>query len=353
MPEKQYHCLLPMRMDLAGGTLDIWPLYLMIKNSMTVQCSVDLFVSVHLRPRGQSKEIVLQLGERLLKFSSLDELLKTEDQKLSLIQSFCAYFNPPAGFMLEVQSDSPAGGGLGASSSLAVGLLKCLSQWLGHKYNFEQALFLCRDLEAQSLKTFAGLQDYIIPLQAVFQNKEGGSFSVNAVKKSAVQKDKKPSVSLNIIEWRPGMPKINTLTLPEEISTKHFLLVDTGRAHHSGQSNWNMIRGALAGEESELSLFKECRDVALAMAQACLQGEYQKWPDLFEKEYKTRKKLGGLYVSPEAEKIRSFAISCEDRAAVKIMGAGAGGSILIWTEQKNRLKQACLKQGIRILAFFN
>ena len=354
MPVKKYSCLLPMRMDLAGGTLDIWPLYLMIQDSATVQCSVDLFVSVCLEPKEHSDEISLRLGGAWLNFSSLSEFLKIEDQKLSLIQSFCAYFKPAGGFALEIRSDSPQGGGLGASSAVGAGLLKCFSDWLGGaEYSFKQALFLCRDLEAQALKAPAGLQDYIIPLQAVFQNQEESQSALSpSVKKEAGPGGGKKSFFLNIIEWEPGKPKISTLALPEDVSKKHLLLVDSGVCHHSGQSNWSVIRRALAGEERALSLFEQCRDTAQAMAKACLEGEYTAWPDLFEKEYQTRKKLDISYAPREIEEIRKIVLSQGGRA-LKIMGAGGGGCILIWADQKTRLQQACLEKSIRILSAFD
>src|ERR1700753_531077 len=33
----------PTRIDLAGGTVDIWPLYLFLKNPVTVNLGIDLF----------------------------------------------------------------------------------------------------------------------------------------------------------------------------------------------------------------------------------------------------------------------------------------------------------------------
>ena len=76
----------PCRVDLAGGTLDIWPLYLFHDNAVTVNFAVDRYTSCELITRNDS-QIVLrsadQKGEET--FDSLEHLRGTTKYKLPLL----------------------------------------------------------------------------------------------------------------------------------------------------------------------------------------------------------------------------------------------------------------------------
>ena len=48
----------PTRIDLAGGTLDIWPLNLFFGNTPTVNAAIDLYATVEITPR-KDKRIIL------------------------------------------------------------------------------------------------------------------------------------------------------------------------------------------------------------------------------------------------------------------------------------------------------
>src|SRR5690349_3084212 len=50
----------PTRIDLAGGTLDIWPLYLFHEGALTVNCAITRYASCVIeRARENSRRIVL------------------------------------------------------------------------------------------------------------------------------------------------------------------------------------------------------------------------------------------------------------------------------------------------------
>ena len=315
-----------MRADLAGGTLDIWPFYLMVENSVTVQMSLALSCRCHLTVNENSSRITLKTGDQLLEYASLKDFLDISDEKLALLQSMLRYFKPPSGFHLEWSSDSPSGGGLGASSCLAVLWVRCFSEWLEHKFDFFESLYLCRDLETKAMGTFAGLQDYIIPLQSISESLE--------VKRS-----------INIIYWGALKPRIVEVDLPESV-TKHLVLIDTGISHHSGRSNWEGIKSYL--EDSDF--LNQCRDIALDMEKACIDGDFQKWPELFIREYKLRKEFHKGYIPVEVEHLQKSWFAEAGVRALKMMGAGGGGCALLWTENPQKTLKMCSEKNIRILA---
>ena len=111
----------PTRIDLAGGTLDIWPLYLFFDNPPTLNAAINLYARVELKPRRDKKLIVesRDLGLRA-QFSSLDRL--PDRHPLILILKLLRYYRPKTGLELVTDCQAPAGSGIGGSSSLNIAL---------------------------------------------------------------------------------------------------------------------------------------------------------------------------------------------------------------------------------------
>ncbi len=350
-----YYFAANMRADLAGGTLDIWPLYLALENCKTVQFSIPFYIQVQLTVSQNLPSISVHIKDEVFSAKNLDEFLSLQNKKLRLIQVILQYVRPQKGLDLKVFSDSPFGGGIGASSCLCVCLLRCLEQAFQLKH--PDILSLCRDLEAQTLKTHTGWQDYIIPLQTVSQiqlqqdlsqeksltenMKDLDSIVINPLDSLALpfKSEKKNIFSdpfINVIHFSAGELQVETLNLPKEIIDQHLLFVDSGISHQSEVNNSMMIQEAMKNPD----LFKECRDIALEMSSSCQDKNFNQWPSLFEKEYQFRKSIHG-YIHEEIESIRTHLIQEGQAQAVKIMGAGGGGLLLVWTPDKMRTRQAC------------
>ena len=317
-----------MRADLSGGSLDIWPLYLIVDNCVTVQFSLKKYSQVQLKITSHSPEIQIHnanFNKPAWTFPSITDFLKNKNPQLSLIQAFVQYFQQSIsfGFQLKISSQSPFGGGLGASSSLAVSLLKSFSKAVSTELNFTESLSLCRDLEARVLKMPAGLQDYIIPLQS------------------------HSPPWINIIEWHPLKPKIQTIPLPKEVF-KNLILIDSQISHHSGQTNWSIVQNALNGKI--LTQLEGCRDISLEMAQSCKKGQFDHWPNLFKQEHSIRKQLQPN--SPKKLEDLTQHLFSKGAQGIKMMGAGNGGCLLVWTRQKKKLLQICHQDNIHILEDF-
>ena len=112
----------PVRIDLAGGTLDIWPLYLAMGGVVTVNAALDLPVEARLEPRTDAR-IVLRSEDldRTVEYAGLSELdaaCEADTCSLPLLSQSVRATRPTGGFALTTRSGVPAGSGLGASSAL-------------------------------------------------------------------------------------------------------------------------------------------------------------------------------------------------------------------------------------------
>src|SRR3974390_307983 len=109
----------PCRVDLAGGTLDIWPLYLFHQNAVTVNFAIDLYTSCSIETRSDPQ---IHLTSDDLKgehsYTSLDVLRQASDHRLPLAAEALKFFTPETGLSVRTHSESPAGAGIGGSSAL-------------------------------------------------------------------------------------------------------------------------------------------------------------------------------------------------------------------------------------------
>ena len=111
----------PTRVDLAGGTIDIPPLFLFHEGAATVNFAVDLLAKCRIETRNDD-QIVLESIDRGVKFeSSLDKMgeLKNEP-RLELLSKLVYFFKPETGFNMITDSEAPAGAGLAGSSTLNI-----------------------------------------------------------------------------------------------------------------------------------------------------------------------------------------------------------------------------------------
>lgn len=312
----------PTRVDLAGGTLDFWPIYLMMDRPQTINVAINIFTHCRLKERADAKVVVHSIDLKKKKeFESLAAFIADPDPDLDLIKAQAEFFNPSKGFEVETESESPIGGGLGGSSSLCISMIKAFSKWLDRKFDTYEMVTLAHNLEAKVLKKMTGTQDYF----------------------PAILGD------INVIDYTSLGPQAKTLPLPIEIFQKKFLLVYTGKSHHSGINNWHVIQQYLDGNEQIQQAFAKLGKVSHKMVQAVTEKDFSKLPALFKDEFEARCELSHEFSSPEIEKLSILAL--KHHAVAKICGAGGGGCVMIWCESENSqaVKLDCEKHGFKVL----
>jgi D-glycero-alpha-D-manno-heptose-7-phosphate kinase len=314
----------PTRVDLAGGTLDLWPLYSFVGACKTVNVAVSIWTEAQLTP-GKTKEIKIISDDVGLNstFSDLRALLNSGDPKLKLFQVIADYIRPKKGFTLKSRSESPVGGGLGGSSSLTISLLKAFSKMEKRKWkSVHQMVHVAHNLEAQILSTPTGTQDY-------YPAASGG---------------------LNILTYTTDGIDQKVKKLKGSKIDKSFLLVYTGKTHHSGLNNFEVMKSAVAKDKKVMGALKDLQKVSEEMVAALTKNNYDALPELFQREYNARVQLTPAFTSPEIEKLKDISMAA-GAAAVKICGAGGGGCVLIWCpENKKKVAEECQKAGFQVMS---
>src|ERR1700729_2267691 len=105
-PGARIHSKAPCRVDLAGATLDIWPLYLFHENVVTVNFAVDRYTHCSVETRADARIVLrsLDLG-REETFESLEHFRAAKKYRLALlahpVRFFAADFAPGEGVTIE------------------------------------------------------------------------------------------------------------------------------------------------------------------------------------------------------------------------------------------------------------
>jgi D-glycero-alpha-D-manno-heptose-7-phosphate kinase len=313
----------PTRVDLAGGTLDCWPLYLLFDHCVTINLSVSIFTFVDLTPRAD-KEIHLEVQDLGLNkiYPDLEAFFADHDERLGLVRRHLEFWKPAKGFHLKTRSESPVGGGLGGSSSMCIGLLKAFSQWMGHESNKAETILWASNIEAQILKMPTGTQDYYPAYEA----------------------------GLHLIHYGPWGARDELINFPLKDFRERMFLVYTGKPHHSGMNNWQVIKGALDRDPAVLKGLANLRQVALDLEKACRSGQWESLPELFNREFEHRVALSPAFTCPEIESLKEVVLRSGGQA-VKICGAGGGGCVMVWSppEKKQQVLSECQKSGYQVL----
>ena len=156
----------PCRVDLAGGTLDIWPLYLFHQDSVTVNFAVNRYTYCELEARtDQAYEVSSRDLQCRVPFPDLDSLLKTTNPKLKLVAEMMRFFAPHLrshehGWTVETHSEAPAGAGISGSSALLIATASAFNRVCKTGHSLEKIREIAQNVEARIIRVPTGCQDY-------------------------------------------------------------------------------------------------------------------------------------------------------------------------------------------------
>lgn len=322
----------PTRVDLAGGTLDMWPLYNFVGQATTINVAIDIWTKVEFLKRTDRAIKIKSLDlKKEWSFDSIEMFMKTLDPKVVMYQKIFERFQNDAnifnrlkeGFEITTSSESPMGGGLGGSSSLLISILKAIYE-LGDKKitSANELVHLAHNIESDFLRTPTGTQDY-------FPAVTGG---------------------LSFIDYMSSGIQQKVFSIDDTPFKDHFLLVYTGRSHHSGLNNFEVLKAAVEGNIVVLEALKKLKEISQTMTQVIVNKQWADLPSLFQQEFEARLQLTPAFSSPEIEKLSQICLSA-GALAVKICGAGGGGCVLVWVppSQREKVVQVCQNEKFQCL----
>ncbi len=289
----------PTRVDLAGGTIDIWPLYLFHPGASTVNFALSLHARCRIETRDDGR-IVLESRDRKVSFetnlSALEDLL--QEERLELISKLVHFFKPTTGFHLVAESEAPAGAGLGGSSALAIACIGALNRLVGNRYGERKFVTIAANIESTVIRVPAGFQDYYPALYG----------------------------AVSSLHYRPDGIEREALDIDTQELERRIAICYTGEPRLSGINNWEMFKRHIDGDPETFELFESIRDSAHSVREALLADDWAEVSRTMFKAYPNRKRLASGITTPQMDLLVEKALANGAEAA-KVCGAGGGGCI--------------------------
>jgi D-glycero-alpha-D-manno-heptose-7-phosphate kinase len=313
----------PCRVDLAGGTLDIWPLYLFHANAVTVNFAVDRYTSCVIETR-DDREIHLRSQDldQSESFASLDELRAARQYKLPLVAEILRFFTPETGIDVSTNSEAPAGAGISGSSALIIATTNAFNKLTAAGYNLEQLREIAQNIEARIIHVPTGCQDYYPAMY-------GG---------------------INAIEMGPAGIRRVEIPIPHQALIDRVVLAYTGVPRNSGINNWEVTKAHIDGDKTVFRNFEKISAIANGMRSAIERQDWNEAGRLLREEWTNRRKNAPGITTPLIDRLIQVTRRTGSTGA-KVCGAGGGGCVLFLAEPgaKQRVAEIIVREGATVL----
>jgi len=312
----------PTRIDLAGGTIDIWPLYLFHDGATTVNAAISLRAHATIEPRSDGR-VVLQSSDGGQSVSAATWSALDGDGDLPLLARLARHYRLD-GATLTTRGESPAGAGIAGSSALTIAACGALARWTGGSTDADHLLQVAMNVECQTLRVPAGVQDYRPALY-------GG---------------------VAAIELRvEGIHRVGLKVDARELE-RRIVLAYTGAPRHSGTNNWDILKRHIDGDRHVFDCFERIRDTAVELRSALERGDWTAVGQHIAVEWDNRKRLAPGVTTPTIEALIARAMAAGATAA-KVCGAGGGGCLFCYgpPECRAAIEQSLSAGGARVLDY--
>jgi D-glycero-alpha-D-manno-heptose-7-phosphate kinase len=312
----------PTRIDLAGGTIDIWPLYLFHDGAQTLNAAISLRARAEIESRDDDR-IRIRSVDTGREVEAADWRGLALEGDLSLLRWLLHFFRA-RGLTLTTRAESPAGAGIAGSSALNIAVCGAMSKWSGANYDADRLLQIALNVEAQAIAVPTGAQDY---RPALYGGVSAVELRVDGVRRVALDVD------------------------PRELE-RRVVLAYTGVPRNSGTNNWEMTKRHIDGNREVFDCFERIRDTAAAMREALAREDWDEVGRQVAAEWENRKRLAPGVTTPVIDDLIARARGA-GAAAAKVCGAGGGGCIFFFAKPSDTgaVREAVAAGGARLLDY--
>ena len=311
----------PTRIDLAGGTIDIWPLYLFHDGASTINAAISLRAHVQIEPHKGGIALTSIDTGGAVRVAHWSEL--SASSPLPLVALLARQYRVDA-TSITTRGESPAGAGIAGSSALAMALCGALARWTHGSEQGEDLLRVAMNVECQTIRVPTGVQDY---RPALYGGIAAVDLRVDGVHRVALD------VDARALEER-------------------MVLAYTGVPRNSGTNNWEITKRHLDGDQHIFDCFERIRDTAVAMREALTRGDWDDVGRQIDIEWANRKRLApGVTTNAIDDLIARARVA--GATAAKVCGAGGGGCLVCYGPPAARaaIAAALTQGGARVLPY--
>ena len=312
----------PTRIDLAGGTIDIWPLYLFHDGATTLNAAISLRAHVEIEARTDGaielRSVDTNRTSRAAHWSELDHT-----NELSLLALLARHYRLENA-TLTTRGESPAGAGIAGSSALTIAVCGALARWTHASSDPEHLLQVAMNVECQTIQVPTGVQDY---RPALYGGVAAIELGVTGVSRAGIDVD------------------------PRGLEQR-IVLAYTGAPRNSGTNNWEITKRHIDGDRHIFDCFERIRDTAVAMRAALERGDWDEVGRQIAIEWDNRKRLAPGVTTSTIDDLIARATAAGATAA-KVCGAGGGGCLFCYGPPRAHaaIAEALAAGGARLLDY--
>lgn len=308
----------PLRVTLGGGGTDL-PSYYEKFGGFLIAAAIDRYVYITLHDTF--------VPDLIVKYSELERVADAKQLKHPIIREAFDLVKV-AGHSLELTSmaDIPAGTGLGSSGSFTTALLKALH---AHKRNLVHPAELAEqacEIELLRLKEPIGKQDqYIAAYGGItcFKFLESGKVEAWPLKVSSETRD---NLEDNLLLFFTGYSRSASAILKEQ-------------DQKSKSDDKGMIEN-----------LHFVKDLGLQSQKALEGGDLPEFARLMDVHWQRKKQRSGGMSNPQINEWYDLAMA-NGALGGKLIGAGGGGFLMFYAEEKAKLRHAMTKAGLQEVRF--
>lgn len=308
----------PLRVSLGGGGTDL-PSYYQKYEGFLIAAAIDkyLYINIHRR----------FTNGFLLKYAHLEEAQTIDEIKHPIIREAIKFVGiTDRNLEITSTADIPAGTGLGSSGSFTTALLKALHAYNKNIVHPEELAEQACIIEIEKVGEPIGKQDQYIAAY-------GG---ITCFK---FQKNGKVEV------W-PLKISNETLYNMED----NLLLFFTGYSRNSSSILKEQDDKSKQKDQSMTENLHFIKDLGYRSKDALEAGDLHKFASIMNEHWEYKKKRSNSMSNTHIDELYKLALS-NGALGGKLIGAGGGGFLMFYTEDKTKLRHTMINSGLQEVRF--
>lgn len=308
----------PLRITLGGGGTDL-PSYYQKKGGFLISAAIDKYVYILINKTFDHSLLV--------KYSQLERVKAADELKHPIVREALKMLNMDnAALEICSMADVPAGTGLGSSGTFTTALLKALYGEKGEVIGTRKLAEEACNIEMVKLKEATGKQDQYISAY-------GGIICMD------IDKD--------------GYVRVEPLGISNETLYNledNMILFFTGYTHSASNILIEQDKKSKNNDEDMIENLDFVKQLGLDSKKVLEQGKLSDFADIMNIHWQFKKKRSGTMSNPDIDEWYEYAMK-NGALGGKLIGAGGGGFLMFYANDKVKLRQAFHKVGLEEVRF--
>ncbi|MBF0143777.1 MAG: galactokinase [Magnetococcales bacterium] len=308
----------PLRVSLGGGGTDL-PSYYRKHGGFLIAAAIDKYVYTTLHQTF--------VPELIVKYSRLERVPRAAELKHPIIREALELAGMDGSFLeLTSMADIPAGTGLGSSGSFTTGLLKALYTFRKRPVTPERLAEDACHIELDRLKEPIGKQDQYIAAM-------GG---------------------LTCFEFHPD-DRVTASPLAISTQSRHSLeenlcLFFTGYSRAASEILKEQDDRSREDDREMLANLHFVKELGYRSREAFESGELREFGRIMDEHWQFKKRRSSRMSNPRIDEWYALAMQ-NGAVGGKLIGAGGGGFLMFYAEEKMALRRALTEAGMQEVYF--